>query len=143
MFIIASLFFFNSETLGGLQCHIQIIRMKLLPLAGKKSTSNRYVTKLKSSIEKRRTVNYIFHAIVLCTLGISSRISRKLKRQYAGRARLSSHRSKTFAIIAIEVLIWIGFNVFWQFSRSNWVPICIVGIVMIGMILSRKKKRYA
>ena len=93
--------------------------------------------------EERRTVNYIFLAIVLCTLGISSRISRSLKNQHVSRARLSSHRSKAFAIIAIEVLIWIGFNVFWQFSRANWVPICIVGVVMIGMILSRKKKRYA
>ena len=95
-----------------------------------------------SKAEERKTVNYIFLAIVLCTLGVSNRIAKKLKKQYASRARLSSHRSKAFAIITLEVLIWIGFNVFWQFSIVNWVPICVIGVVIIGRILSRKKKRY-
>lgn len=94
-------------------------------------------------IDELRIVNLIFIAIVLGTLGISGRISRKLKKQYIGRARLSAHRSKVFAVISVEVLIWIGFNIFWQFSRANWLLICISGVVIIGMILFRKKKRYA
>lgn len=93
--------------------------------------------------EERKVVNFIFIVLVLSTLGISSRVSRKLKKQYASRARLSSHRGKMFAVIVVEVLIWIGFNVFWQFSRVNWMFICIIGVLLIGIILSRQKKRYA
>ena len=92
---------------------------------------------------ERSTVNYIFLAIVLGTLGISNRISRRLKKQYVGRERLRSHRSKVFGIVTVEVLIWIGFNVFWAFSMANWMFISIMGVVMIGMIVSRKKRRYA
>lgn len=93
--------------------------------------------------EERRTVNYIFLAIVLGTLFISNRMSRGLKKQHASRVKRRTHRGKTFAIIALEVLIWIGFNVFWQFFRTHWILVCVLGIVMIGMILFRKPKRYA
>lgn len=94
-------------------------------------------------IEGLREVNFIFAAVVLGTLVISGRISRKLKKQYVERARIAAQRSKAWAILFIEVLIWIAFNVFWEFSRANWLWICIGGIVMIGIILSRKPKRYA
>ena len=90
----------------------------------------------------RKTVNYIFLAIVLGTFFISNRISRGLKKQHASRARRSAHSGKTFAIIAVEVLIWIGFNVFWQLFRTHWIPVCVIGIVLIGIILSRKQKGY-
>lgn len=90
-----------------------------------------------------RDVNFIFAVIVLGTLVISGRISRKLKKQYAGRDRIAAQRSKAWAILFIEVLIWIGFNVFWEFSRTHWVGIAIGGVVMIGIILFRKPKRYA
>ena len=93
--------------------------------------------------EERKTVNYIFLAIVLGTLFISNRMSRGLKKQHASSARRNTHSGKTFAIIALEVLIWIGFNVFWQFFRTHWIPVCVIGIVMVGMILFRKQKRYA
>ena len=95
------------------------------------------------TIEGLRGVNLIFAAVVLGTLAISGRISRKLKKQYAGRGRITAQRSKAWVILFIEVLIWIGFNVFWEFSRANWVWIGIGGVVMIGIILSRKSKRYA
>lgn len=93
--------------------------------------------------EERKVVNFIFIVLVLGTLGISNRVSRKLKKQYASRARLGSHRGKTFAVIAIEVLIWIGFNVFWKFFSVNWIFISIIGVLFIGIILSRQKRRYA
>ena len=93
--------------------------------------------------EERKTVNYIFLAVVLGTLFISNRISHGLKKQHASRARRNTHSGKTFAIITLEVLIWIGFNVFWQFFRTHWIFVCVIGIVMIGMILFRKQKRYA
>ncbi|MDE0555770.1 MAG: caspase family protein [Candidatus Poribacteria bacterium] len=90
-----------------------------------------------------REVNLIFAGIVLGTLVISGRVSRKLKKQYVGRSRLASHRGKTAAVIAIEVLICIAFNVFWEFSKTNWLLICVGGVVIISMILFRKKKQYA
>ena len=90
-----------------------------------------------------REVNLIFAAVVLGTLAISGQVSGKLKKQYAGRGRITAQRSKAWAILFIEVLIWIGFNVFWEFSMANWLWIGIGGVVMIGIILSRKPKRYA
>lgn len=93
--------------------------------------------------DKRKTVNYIFLAIVLCTLFISNRISRSLKKQHASRRRLSSHRGKAFGVITIEALMWIGFNVFGAFFRTNWVIISIIGVVIILIILAKKTKRYA
>ena len=95
------------------------------------------------TIDGLREVNLIFAAVVLGTLAISGRISRKLKKQHVGRTRIAAQRSKAWAILFIEVLIWIGFNVFWEFSRANWLWIGIGGVVMIGIILSRKPKRYA
>ena len=93
--------------------------------------------------EALKDLNLIFGALVLVTLGISHRIARRLKKQYVSRARLNSHRSKAFAIVVVEVLIWIGFNVFGEFFRANWVLVCITGVVIIGIILSQKKKQYA
>ena len=62
------------------------------------------------TIDGLREVNLIFAAVVLGTLIISGRISRKLKKQYAGRDRIAAQRNKAWAILFIEVLIWIGFN---------------------------------
>lgn len=93
--------------------------------------------------DKRKTVNYIFLAIVLFTLFISNRISKSLKKQHASRRRISSHRGKAVGIITIEVLMWIGFNIFGAFFRTNWVIISIIGVVIIFIILTRKTKRYA
>ena len=98
---------------------------------------------LSITIEGLKAVNLIFATVVLGTLIISGRVSRKLKKQYVGRSRLAVHRGKTTSVIAIEVLIWIGFNVFWEFSRTNWLLICIGGFVVIGIILARKTKQYA
>lgn len=98
---------------------------------------------LGGSAKERKTLNYIFLAIVLCSLFISNRISRSLKKQYANRWRISSHRGKAFGVIAIEVLMWIGFNVLWGFFRTNWIIISTIGVVLILVILTRKRKQYA
>ena len=95
-----------------------------------------------ASNNEKETVNYIFLAIVLFTLFISYRISQSLKKQYASRRKLSSHRSKAWRIVAIEVLTWIGFNIFWTFFSSNWWVV-IISVVLILMILSRRTNRYA
>ncbi len=96
-----------------------------------------------STKDKRKTVNYIFLAIVLFTVFISNRISKSLKKQHASRRRISSHRGKAVGIITIEVLMWIGFNIFGAFFRTNWVIISIIGVVIIFIILTRKTKRFA
>jgi len=98
---------------------------------------------LRVRINRLREVNLIFAVLVLGTLAISGRISRKLKKQSAGRKRIAAQRSKAWAILFIEVVIWIGFNVFYEFSRANWLWIGIGGVVVIGIILSRQRKRYA
>ena len=95
-----------------------------------------------SKTADRRTVNYIFLGIVLSTLAISTRVSRRLKRLYVSSRHLNFHRGKAFAIFAIETLIWLGFNLFWEFFRANWVLIGIIGAFIIGIILTRKRKRY-
>ena len=95
-----------------------------------------------SSNNEKETVNYIFLAIVLFTLFISSRISRSLKKQHVSRRKLSSHRGKAWGIFAIEVLTWVGFNIFWTFFSSNWWVV-IISVVLILMILTRRSKRYA
>ena len=124
----------------------QQAKMKQLGIASQTPKAYALPTPLGGSIsnaEERKTVNYIFLGIVLCTLFISNRMSRGLKKQHVSRARLNSHRGKAFTIIAFEVLLWIGFNAFWQFFRTNWMLVCIISIVIIGMILFRKQKRYA
>ena len=92
------------------------------------------------SDDEKETVNYIFLAIVLFTLFISIRISRNLKKQYASRRRLSSHRSKSWGIVAIEVLTWILYNIFWTFVSSNWWVV-VISIILILIILSRRTNR--
>lgn len=104
---------------------------------------NSFSTPLGGSSKERKTLNYIFLAIVLCSLFISNRISRSLKRQSANRQRISSHRWKVFGVIVIEVLLWIGFNVFWGFFRTHWIIISIISFLLICRILTRKRKQYA
>ncbi len=107
------------------------------------SKSGNEIQKVVKHFEDRKTVNYIFLAIVLCTLFISNRISRSLKKQHVVRRRLSSHKANTLGIVTIEVLLWIGFNIFWIFFRSNWLVICIISIVLIFIVLIRNTIRYA
>ncbi len=95
-----------------------------------------------SKTEERKTANYIFLGIVLGTLGIATRVSRRLKRHGANNRHLNFHRGKVFAIFAIETLMWLGFNIFTEFFMTNWMFIGIIGIFIILMILARKRKRY-
>ena len=94
------------------------------------------------SNDEKESVNYIFLAIVIFTLFISSRITKNLKKQYASRRKLNSHRGKAWGIVAIEVLTWLLYNIFWTFVSSNWWVVTI-SIVLILIILSRRTKRYA
>ncbi len=83
-------------------------------------------------------VNFLFLAIVLGTLGISWFYAQRLQKQYGA----DFPWNKAGAILGIEVLIWIGFNVFWEFFKAHWLVISIITAIVIVVILSRKKRRY-
>jgi len=82
-------------------------------------------------------VNFLFLVIVLGTLGVSWVFAQRLRKQYGA----DFPWNKTAAIVGIEVLIWIGFNIFWEFFKVYWLPISIIAVIIIG-IISRKKRRY-
>jgi len=82
-------------------------------------------------------VNFLFLVIVLGTLGVSWVFEQRLRKQYGA----DFPWNKTAAIVGIEVLIWIGFNIFWEFFKVYWLPISIIAVIIIG-IISRKKRRY-
>jgi len=82
-------------------------------------------------------VNFLFLVIVLGTLGVSWVFAQRLRKQYSA----DFPWNKTAAIVGIEVLIWIGFNIFWEFFKVYWLPISIIAVIIIG-IISRKKRRY-
>ena len=82
-------------------------------------------------------INLLFLVIVLGTLGVSWVFAQRLRKQHG--ADFPWH--KTAGIVGIEVLIWIGFNIFWEFFKVYWLPISIIAIVII-YILSRKKRRH-
>ncbi len=91
---------------------------------------------LLSSIQT--VVNFLFLAIVVGTLGISWIYARRLEKQYGA----AFPWSKTGVILGVEVLIWIGFNVFWEFFKANWLIVSIIGAIVIAVVLSRKKRRH-
>jgi hypothetical protein len=83
-------------------------------------------------------VNLLFLAAIIGTLGVSWVYADRLKKQY----RADFPWGKTASIVGIEVLLWIGFNFFWEIFEAFWLPIVVVAIVVIAIILSRKRRRY-
>ncbi len=79
-------------------------------------------------------VNLLFFLAIVGTLGVSWIYARRLKKQY----RASFPWGKTASIVGIEVLLWIGFTIFWEIFKALWLPIMVVAIVIIVIILSRK-----
>jgi energy-converting hydrogenase Eha subunit G len=83
-------------------------------------------------------VNLLFLAAIIGTLGVSWVYADRLKKQY----RADFPWGKTVSIVGIEVLLWIGFNFFWEIFEAFWLPILVVAVIVIAIILSRKKRRY-
>jgi hypothetical protein len=83
-------------------------------------------------------VNLLFLAAIIGTLGVSWVYADRLKKQY----RADFPWGKTVSIVGIEVLLWIGFNFFWEIFEAFWLPVVVVAIVVIAIILSRKRRRY-
>jgi hypothetical protein len=83
-------------------------------------------------------VNFLFLVAIFGTLGVSWLYAYRLKKQY----NADFPWGKTLSIVGIEVLLWIGFNFFWEIFEAFWLPIVVVAVIVIAIILSRKKRRY-
>ncbi|MDE0685952.1 MAG: hypothetical protein OXI63_23755 [Candidatus Poribacteria bacterium] len=82
-------------------------------------------------------VNLLFLAAIIGTIGVSWLYAHRLKKQYS----TDFPWNKTALIVGIEVLLWIGFTIFWGFVKAFWLPIVIVAIIAI-VLISRKKRKY-
>lgn len=82
-------------------------------------------------------VNLLFFVAIVGTLVVSWIYASRLKKQYGA----DFPWNKTAVIVGIEVLLWIGFTIFWGFVKAFWVPILIVAIIAI-VLISRKKRKY-
>ena len=82
------------------------------------------------------SVNLLFFVVVIGTLVISGLYAGRLKKQH----NASFPWGKTVAIVGIEVLLWIGFNIFFEVFQAHWLWISIVTVIVIYIILSRKRK---
>lgn len=82
-------------------------------------------------------VNLLFFVAIVGTLVVSWIYASRLKKQYGA----DFPWRKTAVIVGIEILLWIGFTIFWGFVKAFWVPILIVAIIAI-VLISRKKRRY-
>ncbi len=82
-------------------------------------------------------VNLLFFLVIAGTLAVSWLYANRLKKQYSA----DFPWGKTAGIVGIEVLLWIGFNLFWEIFEALWLPIVIIAIIVI-VFISRKKRKY-
>lgn len=82
-------------------------------------------------------VNLLFFLVIAGTLGVSWLYAHRLQKQYSAEFPWG----KTASIVGIEVLLWIGFNLFWEIFEALWLPIVIIAIIVI-VFISRKKRKY-
>ena len=82
-------------------------------------------------------VNLLFFLVIAGTLGVSWLYAHRLQKQYSAEFPWG----KTAGIVGIEVLLWIGFNLFWEIFEAFWLPIVIIAIIAI-VFISRKKRKY-
>ncbi|MDE0397775.1 MAG: hypothetical protein OXL96_08240 [Candidatus Poribacteria bacterium] len=82
-------------------------------------------------------VNLLFFLVIVGTVGVSWLYAHRLKKQYSA----DFPWAKTAGIVGIEILLWIGFNFFWEIFEAFWLPIVIVAIIAV-VLISRKKRKY-
>ncbi|MCY4402598.1 MAG: hypothetical protein OXD54_08500 [Candidatus Poribacteria bacterium] len=81
-------------------------------------------------------INLIFLIVVLGTVVISWVFADRLRKRH----NADFPWNKALAIIGIEVLTWIAFNIFFEIFQANWMWISIGAIIVIFIILKRKGK---
>ena len=79
-------------------------------------------------------VNLLFLVVILGTAIISWWLSTKYRERYA-----EFPWNKAATILAIEVLAWIAFNIFWSWVINNWW-IAIVLVVIIIIVLKKRRR---
>ncbi len=83
-------------------------------------------------------VNFLFLVAIVGTIGVSWLYAHRLKKQY----NADFPWGKTLSIVGIEVLLWIGFNFFWEIFEAFWLPILVVAIIAIVIVFSRNRRKY-
>ena len=83
-------------------------------------------------------VNLLFFVAIVGTLGVSWVFADRLRKRH----NADFPWNKTAIIVGIEIALWIGFTLFWNFFKNNWWEIIIVAVIIIIIVLVRKKKRY-
>ena len=83
-------------------------------------------------------VNLLFFVAIVGTIGVSWVFADRLRKRHSA----DFPWNKALAIIGIEVLTMIAFNIFFNIFKAHWLWISIVGIVVIFIILSRKNRKY-
>ena len=81
--------------------------------------------------------NLLFFVAIIGTIGVSWVYAHRLKKQYGA----DFPWNKTAMIVGVEILLWIGFNIFLEFFKAYWLPISVVAIIAI-VLISRKKRKY-
>ena len=81
-------------------------------------------------------INLIFLIVVLATIIISWWLSRKYQERYA-----EFPWWKAGIILAIEILSWIAFAIFWGWVMKYYLITLIIAIIIIIIILLARKKR--
>ncbi len=80
-------------------------------------------------------VNLLFLVVVIGTALLSWWLSTKYRQRYA-----KFPWSRACIILAIEILVWIGFNLFWSFFVHNWW-IVIIAVIIILVIMAKARKK--
>ena len=80
-------------------------------------------------------VNLLFLVVVIGTALLSWWLSTKYRQRYA-----KFPWSRACTILAIEILVWIGFNLFWSFFVHNWWIVCIVVVIILVIVTKSRKK---
>lgn len=83
-------------------------------------------------------VNTIFLLVIIGTIGVSWYYANRLKKEYSA----DFPWGKTALIVGIEILLWIGFTLFWNFLKAFWLPIAIIAVIVIILISRKKRRRY-
>ena len=94
-------------------------------------------------------VNLLFVIVIFGTLIVSWIFSSRLSKvSWFFSDRLSKNFNaqfpwgKVLSIIGLEILVCLGFNLFFEFFKAYWLWITIGTIIVLFIIMSRKKKRY-
>ena len=83
-------------------------------------------------------VNLLFVVVIAGTLIISWLFADRLKKRHSA----DFPWGKALSIVGIEVLVWIGVNIFFEIFKAHWFWITIGTIIVLIIISSRKSKKY-